>query len=950
MAGDADGGSAEPLWRAAAGGGVAEGGGTVAGGGLAGLLRRAAGGGRERGLLYVDEGGAVTVQSYAGLHELACRMLAGLDGLGLRPGAEVVLVLERAPDVVPVFWACVLGGLTPCPMAPPQGDPGRWAARLGHVGRLLGDPPIVTGRKLLTALPSLPGRTVALVEDLRDTSPGRSTTPGEPYAAHHGADGVHEPVPDDVAVLMLTSGSSGDSKAVPLTHANLLSSLAAKAERLACHPGDVMMNWIAFDHIAAIEAHLLPLSMAASQVQVEPPYVLGDPLRFLRLAAQHGVTLTFAPNFLFGEINKALPPPGDPELDLSALRHILSGGEAVVCDTARRFLRALAPYGLRPGAIVPAFGMTETCAGSTMNLAFPEADEGREFASLGPPIPGFGVRIADGDDAPLPAEVEGELQVSGPMVFGGYAGDPEASAAAFTGDGWFRTGDRGRLSDGRLILTGRSKDSIIVNGVNHPCQEVEAALGALPEVRDTCVAAFPVRRPGDDTERPAVVFTPSVPLSDEEGVRRALVAVRDKVARLWGVRPAVILPLPAPELPRTALGKIQRALLRRRLDEGEFAERQRRAAELTGRLRGAHLPPRDGAERAVAGAYADLFGLRPAEVGATANFLELGGTSLDVLRLKQRLRRDFPGRDLPPTAILRAPTVRALAALLDGEPGQNTPYDPIVPLQQTGEGTPLFCVHPGVGEVLVFVNLAGYFTGERPFHALRARGFGPGEPHFGSFEEMVSCYVDAIRLRQPVGPYAIAGYSYGGAVAFEIAKALEGLGERVDFVGIFNLPPHIRQRMNELDFTEGALHLALFLDLLAPAEAGALQPALRDLPAPRQIDRIMAAASKRRLAELDLGRDQFAAWVDLAQSLVRAGRSYEPSGTVASVSVFYAIPLRGTKQDWLDHDLRKWDDFTRGENRYLEVPGEHYTLMNAHHVDAFQRVLRAELDRCLRGR
>ncbi|MFC7109058.1 hypothetical protein ACFQQB_56860 [Nonomuraea rubra] len=178
MAGDADGGSAEPLWRAAAGGGVAEGGGTVAGGGLAGLLRRAAGGGRERGLLYVDEGGAVTVQSYAGLHELACRMLAGLDGLGLRPGAEVVLVLERAPDVVPVFWACVLGGLTPCPMAPPQGDPGRWAARLGHVGRLLGDPPIVTGRKLLTALPSLPGRTVALVEDLRDTSPGRSTTPG----------------------------------------------------------------------------------------------------------------------------------------------------------------------------------------------------------------------------------------------------------------------------------------------------------------------------------------------------------------------------------------------------------------------------------------------------------------------------------------------------------------------------------------------------------------------------------------------------------------------------------------------------------------------------------------------------------------------------------------------------------------------------------------------------
>ncbi|MFD0473783.1 AMP-binding protein [Nonomuraea thailandensis] len=364
MAGDASGGPGEPRRLSAECGG------------LAGLLRRAAESGPERGLRYVDEGGAVTAQSYAGLHELACRMLAGLDGLGLRPGAEVVLVLERAPDVVPAFWACVLGGLTPCPMAPPQGDTARWAARLEHVGRLLGDPPIVTAGNLLPALPPLPGRRVALVEDLHGTTSGRSGAAREPSGAAPGAGEAREPAPDGVAVLMLTSGSSGDSKAVPLTHANLLASLAGKAERLACHPGDVMMNWIAFDHIAAIEGHLLPLSLGASQVQAAPPYVLGDPLRFLHLASQHGVTLTFAPNFLFGEINKALPPPeGGPELDLSALRHILSGGEAVVCATARRFLEALAPYGLRPGAVVPAFGMTETCAGSTMNLAFPEADE-----------------------------------------------------------------------------------------------------------------------------------------------------------------------------------------------------------------------------------------------------------------------------------------------------------------------------------------------------------------------------------------------------------------------------------------------------------------------------------------------------------------------------------------------------------------------------------------------
>ena len=90
-------------------------------------------------------------------------------------------------------------------------------------------------------------------------------------------------------------------------------------------------------------------------------------------------------------------------------------------------------------------------------------------------------------------------------------------------------------------------------------------------------------------------------------------------------------------------------------------------------------------------------------------------------------------------------------------------------------------------------------------------GSASGEPTFPSFDEMVGSYVEAIRARQPHGPYAVAGYSYGGAVAFEIAKLLEAEGERVDFVGNFNLPPHIKYRMEELDFVEGAVNLAFFL-------------------------------------------------------------------------------------------------------------------------------------------
>lgn len=879
------------------------------------------------GVRYVDDSGTAVDQPYARLRDLACRMLGGLWERGVRPPAATVLLLERPREVVPAFWACVFGGLTPCPMAPLRGDTDRWKARLDHVGRLLGGPLIVTSRAILRDLPPLPGRDLALVEDL----PGGR--PRQPLLAAGE---------DDVALVMLTSGSSGASKAVPLTHGNLLAALAAKAERLDCDAGDVMLNWIAFDHIAAFEGHLLPLSVGGGQVQVEPEFVLGDPLQLLHLAAAHRVTLTFTPNFLFGQIHKALEQAGELDIDLAALRHILSGGEAVVCATARRFLDALAPYGLRAQAIVPAFGMTETCAGSTMNRRFPAAGAEQEFASLGPPIRGFQMRITDERDVPVREGTEGELQVRGPMVFRGYIGDPDSTAAAFTDDGWFRTGDRGRLAGDRLSLVGRSKDSIIINAVNYAAREVEMALERLPEIKNTCIAAFPIRPPGSDTEQLAVLFTPSAAITDRAGVHRAMVAVRNRVAQLWGFRPAVTLPLPAEELPRSSLGKIQRALLRRKLETGELAERRRWAAELIRHHVGAHVPPNTATERAVADLFADLFALPPDQISATANFLELGGTSLDVLRLKQRLRRDLP---IP--ALLRAPTVRALAALLDGD-AQGGAYDPIVPLQHTGDRTPLFCVHPGVGEVLIFVNLAGYFTGERPFYALRARGFAPGEPHFASFAEMVSCYVQAIRGRQPAGPYAIAGYSYGGAVAFEIAKALEAQGQQVGFVGIINLPPHIKARMNELDFTEGALHLALFLDLLSPLQVDELATPIRGLPPGRQLDTIMAAASPRRLAELDLDRAGFAAWVDLAQSLIKAGRSYEPSGSIASATVFYATPLRGTKQAWLDQELRQWDDFTRGNTRYLEVPGEHYTLMNSHHVGTFQHILRTELNDRLR--
>lgn len=917
---------------------------------VAQVLLRAARHHADSGVRYVtaEAGCDATRQSYPELLQSSSRLLAPLRGHGLRPGDKVALLLDGQQEFLTVFWACLLGGFVPCPMAPVPGDPARWAAQLSHLNQLLGGPLLVTTEAMSAELPDVPGLATATVEHLRDA--------GDAPAADGGASpGVHIAAPDDLALLVLTSGSTGNSKAVMLTHGNILASMAGKAGKQRLTAADTTFNWISYDHVAALlEAHMLPLYVGAEQLHAEGSLVLEEPLNFLRIVSRHKVTMTFTPNFLLGPLNASARDlaeeisAGGEALDLSSLRHIVSGGEANVVATGEAFLAHYAPYGLRPSALWPAFGMTETCAGSVYSRAFPLTDVGQEFANLGTPVEGLSIRVADDDHRPLPMGEIGELQLSGPMITSGYYNDEAATKEAFTPDGWFRSGDLGRIDDGRLTLVGRSKDSVIVNGVNYFSHEIEAALEQLDGVAGGYVAAFPTRRPGSDTEQLVIAVHPELADDDEPGLHRLITAVRSTVVIHWGFRPSLILPLPKDAFPKTSLGKTLRRRMRKRLESGGFDEVIERVAELTTRRLGGHTPPEGGTERVLAEIYAEMFDTAPERISATASFFDLGGTSLDILRLRHQVTRRLGVADLPIITVLTAPSVRQLAARLTGggSPAAEA-YDPVVPLQTGGAKTPLFCVHPGVGEVLVFVNLAKYFVGDRPFYALRARGFNEGEKPFESFEEMVDCYVRAIRARQPHGPYAVAGYSYGGAVAFEIAKVLEAEGERVDFTGSFNLPPHIKYRMDELDFIETAVNLAFFLDLINKRQSLDLPGELRALPRREQLARLLRIAPQRRLAELDLDMGKFSAWAGLAHGLTGLGRTYQPSGTTRSMTVFYAIPLRGTKEDWLNNELRRWDEHTTEPNRYLDVPGEHYTLMGPQHVAAFQAVLRKELDRAL---
>jgi acyl-CoA synthetase (AMP-forming)/AMP-acid ligase II/NADP-dependent 3-hydroxy acid dehydrogenase YdfG len=555
--------AADPITPSIADGGPARSAGVET---LPDALARAA---RTRGatpVIHLDGRGGERRQPYRELLSDAERVLGGLRRLGVSPGDRLILQLAVTSDFVVGFWACVLGGFVPVPMAVPpgyaEGVPA--CARLAAAWQTLGSPWVLTD-----AAHAAPLRDYAAANGWGDVQAGII---GE--LAEHDPDHVwHTPSPDDVALMLLTSGSTGRPKAVMLRHRNILGQAAGSAERNGCGPADVIFNWMPLDHVGGIVmCHVHGVVLCCTQVHAPTPVVLAAPLRWLDWADQYRATMTWAPSFAFGLVLDRLP--GGRSWNLSALRFILNGGEAVSARTARRFLAELASSGLPPTAMHPAWGMSETSSAVLYSGRFrldTTADDDA-FVEVGAPMPGLSARIVDAAGTVVPEGEPGRLEVTGVTVTAGYYRNHEASAEAFTADGWFDTGDLAVMRGGQITITGRVKDVIIINGINYHSHEIESAVEELEFVDRSYTAACAVRVADAASDELAVFLHlhPGTPEGD------ALREVRRQVMRQVGINPAYLIPVDHAEIPKTEIGKIQRSLLRQRFETGEYASVLRR--------------------------------------------------------------------------------------------------------------------------------------------------------------------------------------------------------------------------------------------------------------------------------------------------------------------------------------------------------------------------------------
>ncbi|MFI9331436.1 amino acid adenylation domain-containing protein [Kitasatospora sp. NPDC052868] len=644
---------------------------------LAAVLARAAADRPDRGVVVVDAAGRATRMPYPDLLAQARTVLAGLRRGGCRPGDVLVLYGLELADYFPAFWACVLGGIVPLPV-----DVRRDAsARQRSVERLAGACTLLDGPRVLTdaaGTADLAGHPEGAALEALDIADCRA---GGGEHGRDDSDGQGEFVPagSDPALLMLSSGSTGLPKVIPLTHEALLDFLPGSRQALGWGEDDSTLSWLPVDASAALLLyHVLPVYLGSDNVQVPTELVLAEPLRWFDLVTEHRSRHTWAPSFGFRMVWSALQDAPAPDWDLAHVRTLVSGGEQIPPRVVDGFLAATAPYGVDPDCFVPCWGMTETTTaiswsryrapgslhrlrtdslgGATVAAGADVPDElCTTFVAVGAPAPGAGLRVVDEDGAVVPVGTVGRLQVRSIRNTPGYLANPEANAKTFVDVGeelpWLDTGDLAFIRDGQAVMIGRQKDIVIINGENHPCHAVETVVESVPGVAAGGAAACGVPDEELGSETLALFFAPT----GDRPVEETRAEIGRVVLRRLGLFPRHVVPLAAEDFPRTSSGKVRRGELVKLLAPAP-ATAPAPDGSRGGELGGAELRALLRAE------VAALSGTRVDRDGGDdrAPFYELGLGSVTMVRLHRALGVRF-GAELAVSALFEHPSIAELA-------------------------------------------------------------------------------------------------------------------------------------------------------------------------------------------------------------------------------------------------------------------------------------------------
>jgi acyl-CoA synthetase (AMP-forming)/AMP-acid ligase II len=641
--------------------------------------------GFKRSISYLESETSERTVTYAELHERALGILFHLQKLGARPGDKIIIYLANNEQFLDGFWAGMLGGIIPVPVA--LGISDEHKHKLLRIAKKLGSPFIYTDRKTLDRIGAFAGSAgeQATYDSLRSRAFFAETVDDISKAGK-----VHAVKPEDTAFIQFSSGSTSEPKGIVLTHHNILQNARGAGEASKWNEDDVNLTWMPLTHDMGLIGMHIMMFAHRMQLNVMPTELfIRRPLLWMTFASRRKVTVTSSPNFGYRHYLKVLGDRDLGDLDLSALRLVYNGAEPISVELADEFMARLAPAKLKRTAMYPVYGLAE----ATLVVTFPqppgemyehisvnrhELNVGKQPAPLpanhadalsimavGQPVPYSRVRIADDADRELPENHIGHILIAGDNVTRGYFENPEANAKGFTapdssGDRWLRTGDLGMMKGGRLFITGRAKEIIFVNGQNYYPHDIESIAQRADGLELGKVVAAGVRAKGSPTDDLIIFVLHRMDMKE-------FMPIAAQVTRLvnehTGLEVAHVVPVK--RVPKTTSGKIQRGLLAEDYVNGEFA------AEMTeiGTLR-AQLQAAGGSKATSTQIEAQIKQICDAalerNIDVNDNLFEIGASSLKLIEIHEQMDRIYPGMiDL--TEMFDFPTIAELSRHLEGK-------------------------------------------------------------------------------------------------------------------------------------------------------------------------------------------------------------------------------------------------------------------------------------------
>jgi aspartate racemase len=841
--------------------------------------------------------------TYAQLNRDANQLAHCLRGSGVGPEVLVALCVERSLDMLVGLLAILKAGGAYLPL-----DPSHPRDRQAFILKDARARVLLTQAALADRVPHDAVRVICLDRDRASIAGIGDQNP------------VSDVTADNLAYAIYTSGSTGSPKGTLIPHQGLVNYLTwvTDAYPVAAGEGAPVHTSLAFD--LTVTGLLAPL-LAGRRVELLPE---GPGVESLAAALQSGVDYSLVK--LTPAHLELLRQQWSTAPAAVGTRAFIVGGEELSAESVA-FWQAAAPNAL----LVNEYGPTEAVVGCCVyQVRSGETPVGS--VPIGRPIANARLYVLDSQMRPVPVGVPGELYIGGAGVARGYLNQPALTAEKFVPDPFsgqqggrlYRTGDLARyLPDGDLQFLGRLDHQVKLRGFRVELGEIESVLARHPDVMEALVVVRE-ETPGD--QRVVAYLVPHAacritrswsagrdPASSvgEEEARPSTPGLRQFLTKRLPdyMVPATYVTLDA--LPLTPNGKVDRQRLP--APDGLRSEGERD-----------FVAPRDLWEHRLTQIWEEVLRVRP--VGVKDNFFELGGHSLLAVRLFAKIEKAW-NRNLPLATLFQAPTVERLAEVLRRE-GWIAPWSSLVAIQPHGCRPPFYCVHGVGGNVVGYHDLARHLGPDQPVYGLQSQGLDGSPIGPRTLEEIAAHYVGEIRGFQPEGPYFLGGLSFGGIVAFEMARQFDRQGQKVALLALFDTgAPRFLPGWSER--LEGHIHF------------------LRGMGAKQRITYILDRAKKR--------------WGQVRRNVVRGAASRFPSALpcvlydVQSVNeqackeyvpaiypgqaIFRAID-RGVR----DRDPKLgWGPLVAGGVEVHEVPGDHVTLLNEPHVEVLAARLRSYL-------